>query len=44
LRAWLAARNYCLCDVAAGEVEREVAAVLDRLATALGLDGAAEGT
>jgi tRNA/rRNA methyltransferase len=41
-RAWLAARDYRLCEVAAGEVESDVAAVLDRLATALGLDGAAQ--
>ena len=39
-RAWLAARDYRVCEVAAGEVETSVTAVLDRLAGELGLGAA----
>jgi tRNA/rRNA methyltransferase len=42
-RAWLKERDYRICEVAAGDVEREVAGVLDRLAQQLGL-GSAHGS
>ena len=40
-RAWLAARDYRVCEVTTGEVETDVAAVLDRVARvfAIGVDG-----
>jgi tRNA/rRNA methyltransferase len=40
-RAWLAARDYRVCEVMAEAVEADVAAVLDGLARALGLGEAA---
>jgi tRNA/rRNA methyltransferase len=40
-RAWLAARDYRVCEVTAAAVEADVAAVLDGLARALGLGEAA---
>ncbi len=42
-RAWLAARDYGVCEVRQAEVEADVAGVLDRLAGALGVGGAAPG-
>jgi tRNA/rRNA methyltransferase len=39
-RAWLEERDYRVCEVAAGNVETGVAAVLDELVQELGLDGA----
>ncbi len=40
-RAWLNARDYRLCAVAAGDVEANVAAVLDGIARELGIGGTA---
>jgi tRNA/rRNA methyltransferase len=40
-RAWLAARDYRVCEVAAGEVEADVAAALEGIARELGIGGAA---
>jgi len=37
-RAWLAARDYLVCEVRQADVEADVAAVLDGLARDLGLD------
>jgi tRNA/rRNA methyltransferase len=37
-RAWLAARDYRVCAVTAGEVEADVAAVLDGVARMFGMD------
>ena len=37
-RAWLAARDYRVCEVAAGEVEADVAAALDKVARAFGIE------
>jgi tRNA/rRNA methyltransferase len=39
-RAWLAARDYRVCEVTAGDVETDVAAVLDGVARAFGIGGA----
>jgi tRNA/rRNA methyltransferase len=39
-RAWLKERDYRICEVTAGDVETDVAAVLDGLARELGLGGA----
>src|SRR5262252_6898715 len=36
-RAWLKARDYRVCEVAAGEVEADVAAALERIARAFGI-------
>jgi len=40
-RAWLKARDYRVCEVAAGEVEADVAAALEGIARELGIGGAA---
>jgi tRNA/rRNA methyltransferase len=40
-RAWLRARDYRICEVAAGEVEVDVAAVLEGIARELGVGGTA---
>src|SRR5262244_2730163 len=40
-RAWLKARDYRVCEVAAGEVEADVAAALEGIARELGISGAA---
>ncbi len=40
-RAWLAARDYRVCEVAARDVEADVAAVLDAIAGTFGIGGAA---
>jgi tRNA/rRNA methyltransferase len=42
-RAWLAARDYRVCEVTTGEVETDVAAVLDRVARAFGIATGATG-
>jgi tRNA/rRNA methyltransferase len=39
--AWLKARDYRVCEVAAGEVEADVAAALEGIARELGIGGAA---
>jgi tRNA/rRNA methyltransferase len=39
--AWLKARDYRVCEVAAGEVEADVAAALEGIARQLGIGGAA---
>lgn len=39
-RAWLKARDYRICEVMAGDVEADVAAVLDRVACEFGIGGA----
>jgi tRNA/rRNA methyltransferase len=36
-RAWLKARDYRLCEVASGDVEADVSAVLDRIAREFGI-------
>jgi tRNA/rRNA methyltransferase len=36
-RAWLKVRDYRVCEVAAGDVEADVAAALERIAQELGL-------
>jgi tRNA/rRNA methyltransferase len=36
-RAWLKARNYRVCEVSAGDVEADVAAVLDEVTRGLGI-------
>jgi tRNA/rRNA methyltransferase len=41
-RAWLAARDYRVCEVTACEVETDVAGVLDRLVRAFGSAGAVD--
>jgi tRNA/rRNA methyltransferase len=38
-RAWLKERDYRVCELAAGDIETDVAAVLDGLAGELGLAG-----
>jgi tRNA/rRNA methyltransferase len=40
-RAWLAARDYRVCEVTAREVEADVAAVLDTIAGTFGIGGTA---
>jgi len=40
-RAWLAARDYRVCEVAARDVEADVAAVLDAIAGTFGISGTA---
>src|SRR5262249_25839675 len=41
-RAWLKARDYRVCEVAAGEVEADGAAALERIARAFGIGRAGE--
>ena len=40
--AWLTARDYRVCEVSAGDVEADVAAVLEEIARALGIGGAGQ--
>ena len=38
-RAWLTARDYCVCEVNASEVEADVVAALERIAREFGIGG-----
>jgi tRNA/rRNA methyltransferase len=42
-RAWLAERDYRICEVTAADVETDVAAVLDAIARAFAIGGQTDG-